>query len=105
MAMKFRISEKAILVISLFAYLPSYSFNKKIYSNVINKYDELHALEDKVFNKLIFVMSPKQISLSMNYKLMLRDQLGRDWLFKANLTNLAEDGPIAVYRWFKMKAT
>ena len=68
---------------------------------LIRKFHQLEALEEQGFERLIFGISPTKLSRSMNFKLVLRDQLGRDWLFKAG-KSAAADGAVAVHRIFHL---
>ena len=55
-----------------------------------------HALEKPRLKGLRFTLSPNQISSGKMLKVVLRDQLGGDWLFK--MGDQAIDGAEAVYR-------
>lgn len=60
-------------------------------------FNDLEKSENALFDQLVFTLSPKQINSSRAYKFVLRDQLGRDWLFKSGPASSA-DGAMAVYR-------
>lgn len=61
----------------------------------------LEALEKSVFDRLVFTASSKRLSRSQNFKVILKDQLGRNWLFKAGYFASAHGAP-AVYRFFTL---
>ncbi len=60
----------------------------------------LEAAEAELVSKLKLTLSPFQIKSNISYKVVLRDQFGEDWLFKAG-ENAASDGAIAVYRIYQ----
>ena len=62
---------------------------------------ETEKLRDEVFNKLVFRLVESNPLKSKNFKLLVKDQLGRDWIFKAG-ESAAEDGAVAVYRLFRL---
>ncbi|MAE71047.1 MAG: hypothetical protein CME06_11345 [Gemmatimonadetes bacterium] len=53
-------------------------------------------LEEQLFRRLRFTLSPTQLRSGLTLKLVLRDQLGDDWLFKMGTTGI--DGAEAIYR-------
>lgn len=63
----------------------------------LDLYKKLESVQNEEFQKLVFDISPKQISSSRTFKFVVRDQLGRDWLFKSGPA-YSGDGAVAVFR-------
>jgi hypothetical protein len=61
------------------------------------KFAELEKLQEDNFQRLVFQPSDKKLNQSAELKFLLRDQLGRDWLFKSEIRG-SHDGAIAVHR-------
>ncbi|MAE71045.1 MAG: hypothetical protein CME06_11335 [Gemmatimonadetes bacterium] len=66
------------------------------YERLIRLWRRRLELEKELFRRLRFTLSPTQMRCGMTLKLVLRDQLGDDWLFKMGDT--AVDGAEAIYR-------
>lgn len=71
------------------------------YRQLIQKFNTTQEMENVNFAKLVFQLKPEPPMRYRTFKLMLIDQLGRDWIFKANEQNTVE-GALVTYRWFKM---
>ena len=54
-----------------------------IYEKLIQKFDENRSLEDRAFDQLVFTPSETKANHSLNFKFVVKDQLEREWLFKA----------------------
>lgn len=66
-------------------------------SKSIEIFSELETLRREEMSLLRFDNSPVKVNSSRSYKFVLRDQTGRDWLFKAGASS-SMDGAIAVHR-------
>jgi len=66
------------------------------YERLVRLWRRRLELEAHLFQRLRFDLSPLQLRRGLTLKLMLRDQLGDDWLFK--MGDAAIDGAEAVYR-------
>lgn len=66
-------------------------------SKSIDVFSELEALRKEEMGMLRFENSPIKVNSSRAFKFVLRDQLGRDWLFKAGVSSTM-DGAVAVHR-------
>lgn len=74
---------------------------KENYQPLIEKFRESEHLEKTAFAQLVFTFSPQQLKQSMVFKFVVRDQLGRDWLFKGG-DNSGSDGAVLIYRIYKL---
>lgn len=70
------------------------------YGPLIAKFHESEEWEKRVFDRLVFTPSPIQLKKSLVFKFVMRDQLGRDWLFKGGRET--SDGAVASYRIYKL---
>src|SRR5438105_874953 len=72
-----------------------------IYEKLIQKFDENRSLEDRAFDQLVFTPSETKANHSLNFKFVVKDQLEREWLFKAGPA-ASVDGAVAVYNVYRM---
>mgnify|MGYP003335179458 FL=1 len=74
---------------------------RESYQELLKNYRTSKTLEDKVFDRLIFRLSERSLDDSINFKFLVYDQLGREWLFKAGPA-AAEAGAVAIYELFRI---
>lgn len=67
------------------------------YGALRESFARYEAEEGRYFDRLVFSVAPRIFSKSNTYKVLLLDQHGDEWLFKAS-ANGASDGIVAVYR-------
>ncbi len=79
----------------------AWASSQELVDKNIETYKKLEALQNEEFQKLVFQISPKQINSSRAFKFVIRDQLGRDWLFKSGAAS-SGDGALAVFRISQM---
>jgi len=65
----------------------------------LNRFRDVENLQSQLLKSLRFTYSPIQLKQYSTYKIVLRDQLGEDWLFKAGkLAGI--DGAVSIYRLY-----
>lgn len=70
--------------------------------DMIAKQREHESLEKDVFDRLVFTLSETKMPGTFNFKFVVRDQLGREWMFKTTGQGEAVDGELAIYNHYRM---
>ena len=79
---------------------PALAGNLPVYTEHQKLFREYEKLESLVFEGLTFSPASIEVQKGINFKFVVRDQLGDLWLFKGGLA--ARDGAVAMYRFFNL---
>ena len=103
MRLLFHIRPLIPFLLALFSACSKNTSERESYTRLISAFEEAERAENVAFEKLVFrsAETPPPPGSTMAYKVMLRDQLDRPWVFLAG-KSAAKHGAVAVYRIYNL---